>query len=266
MYHRIVVDFIDRNRMIYNPARGLPRDCKYPMKSDAELKKYMKSAASATDVTGDSDIDKEPKPNKEIPKAAAPLPRKPPVKCRKERAVKRKRVPSKPPTVEVEILSEESDISSESDDDPAPPKRGRLAKVKFTAPAVNDLAPVMTSPALLVQTVNPPAPPVPPVSSDAIHFTPSVSLAAPALPLPPASMMLPLVSNTCGNLPCSNDQQQFVNAPFGNCYAMLSGLLYDNIVQKTKLDELQKREEKRQHEEAKVAFQNQMMSMLSDFK
>ena len=47
---------------------------------------------------------------------------------------------------------------------------------------------------------------------------------------------------------------------------MLSGLLYDNIVQNTKLDELQKREEKRQHEEARIAFQKQMMSMLGDFK
>jgi hypothetical protein len=70
-------------------------------------------------------------------------------------------------------------------------------------------------------------------------------------------------SGTNGSWMIQNVRQQ---PNFGNCYAMLSGLLYENIVQKSKLEEFQRREDKRKHEDAKSDFQKQMISMMQDFK
>lgn len=163
MYCRIVVNFIERNRMKFDLARGLPRDCKFPMKSDTELKKYVKSAAAENDGASDIGIGEDPQLHKEKPKAV-PLSRKPYLKHNKVRLVKRRRQPPKPSKIDVTILSEESDNLTESEEDDPKPKRGRRGAKNPLVPNMDYPEPVVIPPApiasQLAHIVHPPAPSV----------------------------------------------------------------------------------------------------------
>lgn len=47
---RLIGEYIDRNRLVYNPARGLVRECKFPMKPDTQLRKYINKKAVQADT------------------------------------------------------------------------------------------------------------------------------------------------------------------------------------------------------------------------
>ena len=45
----VMVDFFTVNRMIYDPKRGLPMDCKNPQQSDTQLRKYITTQVATED-------------------------------------------------------------------------------------------------------------------------------------------------------------------------------------------------------------------------
>lgn len=54
--------YLDVTRKVYDESRGLSQDCKYPERSDAELKAYMLKSSSNSSIPGSRTANPKPPP------------------------------------------------------------------------------------------------------------------------------------------------------------------------------------------------------------
>ena len=95
---RIADLFIARNRYVFTPERGLSRDCKFPMKPDTDLRKYLLKAV----VPADEKIYSGP------PTQA---------KTRRKVDAEKKKTPKKLPPTKKKVPKEAIDIADSEDEE-----------------------------------------------------------------------------------------------------------------------------------------------------
>ena len=112
--YRLVTTYLNVNRWIYDPVRGLPRDCKNPQQADSHLKKFLKRS---NDGGADTDNFAPPKPEKPA-ETSKPITKKIKEKLAPKRASKfsKGKLPrKKAKTVAVEDSDTMSVVSTETD-------------------------------------------------------------------------------------------------------------------------------------------------------
>lgn len=128
------MDYLVVNRMFYDPARGLLRDCKNPQQSDTALRKYWSKEKLEAEKKSNSSADIGEASSSPVetqkPKRAAVKPSTSTAKSTAKAPIKTKR--RKPNVVIVKSESDSSDPSEseESDDEMPvlPPKRSRAGR------------------------------------------------------------------------------------------------------------------------------------------
>lgn len=100
-----VSEFLDRNRYIYDPKRGLQRSCKFPMKPDTDLKKWAAIEAQSSDET---DVTPVTKTRRRTPPTSLKNDFATPSPAPRKKVTKKRKRTKKSPTI---------DISSDEDND-----------------------------------------------------------------------------------------------------------------------------------------------------
>jgi hypothetical protein len=240
--HRLALTFITRGRRIYDPKRGKPRDDKRPQEADTHIKELQQifednniSVSSTASRPTSSLISNESNSNDTKSKG------------------KRKQTEPKP-----KAAPKKQKVSSNTSNDVSCESKTEIKKIKISTKK-SKAKPQVPSPAIAIPEIVPPVASVsvinaPPAVDNDNSLNPPVGL---------ESISVPTVEkNLKGNsVPAIPIAASISASQSTDDFRSLLGLLYDNMSQRRRIEELERNERERKEELERTSFMKTIENM-----